>query len=96
MMEERGLGLKLMHDILIKNNLQPPIFNFENNYFVVTFLSPIGSSDKFYIPKDILEKLNHRQVKAISLINERIKITSNEYAKEFKINKKTAIRDLKN
>ncbi|NVM38100.1 MAG: hypothetical protein HWN81_21080 [Candidatus Lokiarchaeota archaeon] len=94
MMEERGLGLKLMHDILIKNDLQPPIFNFENDYFVVTFLSPIGSSDEFHIPKDILEKLNDRQVKAISLINERVKITSNEYAKEFEINKKTAIRDL--
>jgi len=44
MMEERGLGLKLMRDILIKNDLQPPIFNFENNYFAVTFLSPIVSS----------------------------------------------------
>ncbi len=94
LMEERGIGLELMRDYLIKNGLQPPKFNFENNYFVVKFLSPLGSPEEFKISKDILLKLNNRQKNAISLIQNKIKINSVDYAEELGIHQRTALRDL--
>jgi ATP-dependent DNA helicase RecG len=39
-MEERGAGIKIMHDIMLKYGLKPPEFNYDSGYFTVTFYGP--------------------------------------------------------
>jgi predicted HTH transcriptional regulator len=95
LMEERGWGLTRMRDLLLNHNLKPPEFNYESGYFVVTFFSHERPLETVKISPDILKELNNRQKKSLDYICKRGRITSIEYAKKFKIDQSTALKDLK-
>ena len=94
LMEERGWGFPRMRDILLKHNLPPPEFNYDSGYFVVTFFAHERTPTAVHIPPEITLKLNDRQKKILNIIQQRGSITRSECAKKFKINEKTALRDL--
>jgi len=94
-MEERGWGLKRMHDLLVEYGLRPPEFNYDSGYFVVTIFGRELAPEVVHITPELLKKLNKRQEALLNLIRDRGSITSPECAKNFKISQSTARRDLK-
>lgn len=95
LMEERGWGLRRMRDLLVNHGLRPPVFNYDSGYFIVTFFARERAPGVVEIAPELLAKLDKRQKKMFDFICNRGRINSAECAAIFKINKKTAIRDLK-
>ena len=102
--EERGIGIKLMHDKMIDHGLKPPDFDYDSGYFTVTFCSP-GEKILELHPKEAtiiyriepskLTLLNERQKGILKYLLEHGRITSEECTKCFKITRDTANRDFK-
>ncbi len=95
-MERAGTGIKRMQEVMKKDGLKEPKFEFSKRFFVVTFK---GHSKEKLVKisegEDLIE-LNERQKKAIEYIKERREITTSEYINLTGAIKKTAIRDLNN
>lgn len=102
--EERGKGIKLMHDMMLDYGLKPPEFNHDLGYFVVTFYGP-GEKILDMHPKEAtiiyaiepskLILLNDRQKGILKYLLEHRKIASEECTKHFNITRDTANRDFK-
>ncbi|UCG69291.1 MAG: DeoR family transcriptional regulator [Thermoplasmata archaeon] len=95
LMEERGWGFSRMRDLLLSHGLQPPEFNYDSGYFVVTFFAHERIPGAIQVAPDVLAKLTKRQKKILDYVRKRGRITSAECAKKFKISPKTASRELK-
>jgi len=102
--EERGIGIKLMHDKMLDHGLKPPDFNYNSGYFTVTFYSP-GEKILEIHPKEAtiiyaiepskLTSLNDRQKGILKYLLEHGRIASEECTKYFNITRDTANRDFK-
>jgi len=102
--EERGKGIKLMHDTMLDHGLKPPDFNYDSGYFVVTFYGP-GEKILEFHPKEAniiytiepskLALLNDRQKGILRYILEHGRIASEECTRHFNITRDTANRDFK-
>ncbi len=102
-MEKYGTGIRKMSNLMKQHGLKPPVLFQPGDFFRIIFYGP---GDKILdlvpsIPKerqtDLKELgLNERQIEALRLmVNEGKNITIEEYYKSFKVNEKTARRDLK-
>lgn len=102
--EERGKGIKLMHDIMLDYGLKPPEFNYDSGYFVVTFyapgekileLHPREATILYRIEPSKLALLNERQKGVLKYLLERGRIASEECTRHFNITRDTVNRDFK-
>lgn len=99
LIEKLGSGLKRMEELMLIHGLKKPEYEATLAHFKVTFFGP---QDKlFEMVKPIRELslkdlgLNDRQVKALKHLQKNLKITAQEFVKIFKVDRKTAQRDLK-
>ena len=102
--EERGIGIRLMHIEMLDHGLKPPDFNYDSGYFTVTFYSP-GEKILEIHPKEAtiiytiepyrLTLLNERQKGILKYLLEHGRIVSEECTKCFNITRDTANRDFK-
>lgn len=102
--EERGGGIKRMHDLMLNHGLEKPDFNYNSGYFTVTFYGP-GEKILDIHPKEanvvyaiepaILTLLNDRQKGILRYLLEHGRIASEECTKYFNITRDTANRDFK-
>jgi ATP-dependent DNA helicase RecG len=102
--EERGGGIKRMHDLMLNHGLEKPDFNYDSGYFTVTFYGP-GEKIIDIHPKEItvvyaiepakLPLLNDRQKGILKYLLEHGRIASEECTKHFSITRDTANRDFK-
>ena len=102
--EERGGGIKRMHDMMLDYGLKPPDFNYDSGYFIVTFYGP-GEKIIDIHPKETnviyaiepskLVLLNDRQKDILKYLLEHERIASGECTKYFNITRDTANRDFK-
>ena len=95
LMEERGSGIKRMHDSLQEAELEPPEFEIIDGFFIVTFLSHLKPRLTTQLEEQILKQLSNRQRAAIDHIYEHSQISSDEYAQRYDIDLSTARRDLR-
>jgi ATP-dependent DNA helicase RecG len=102
--EERGKGIKLMHDMMLDHGLKPPDFNYDLGYFTVTFhgpgekileLHPKEATIIYAIVPSKLALLNDRQKGILKYLLEHRRIASEECTKYFNITRDTANRDFK-
>lgn len=102
--EERGKGIKLMHDMMLDHGLKPPDFNYDSGYFVATFygpgekileLHPKEATIIYRIEQSKLALLNDRQKGILKCLLEHGRIASEECTKHFNITRDTANRDFK-
>jgi len=102
-MERFGTGISKMKLLMKKHGLSNPVFSEEGDFFVVKFYGP---GDKILdLAPDIPEErqidlkkigFNERQIEILRLmVNKNKNFDISEYYKKFKINEKTARRDLK-
>lgn len=94
-MEERGWGFNKMRNLLLEHGLNSPSFDYDSGYFLVTFFGHEQTFTPVKIASGLLLQLNNRQKEIIDFIQKHGKVTSSKYAKQFNINQRTAIRDLK-
>lgn len=102
--EERGKGIKLMHDMMLDHGLKPPDFNYDSGYFTVTFYGP-GEKILEIHPKEAtiiyaiepskLASLNDRQKGILKYLLKHGRIASEECTKYFNITRDTANRDFR-
>lgn len=102
--EERGGGIRRMHNMMINYGLKPPEFAYDTGYFTVTFygpgekileLHPIKPRIVYSIEEVKLAELNDRQKGILKHLLEHGRITSLECTEKFKITRDTANRDFK-
>jgi len=103
-MEERGGGIRRMHDEMLNHGLKEPNFNYDSGYFTVTFHGP-GEKILDIHPKEAtivstiepakLTLLNDRQKGILKYLLKNIRITREECMKHFGITKDTAYRSFK-
>ncbi len=102
-MEKFGTGIQRMKDSMLQHGLDEPEFKIEDESFVVTFYGP-GKDIESWISKisdtnklDLKELgLNERQIKALEMmVNEGLVFTNKMYQEIFKLERRTASRDLK-
>jgi ATP-dependent DNA helicase RecG len=103
-MEERGGGIRRMHDEMLNHVLKEPDFNYDSGYFTVTFYGP-GEKILDIHPQKVtivyaiepakLTLLNERQKGILKYLLEHGKIASEECTKYFNITRDTANRDFK-
>lgn len=102
--EERGKGIRLMHDMMLDHGLKPPGFNHDSGYFVVAFhgpgdkildIHPKEATIIYAIEPSKLTSLNYRQKGIIKYLLEHRRIASEECTKHFNITRDTANRDFK-
>ena len=93
-MNERGWGFQLMKDKLLESELSPPVFDYVNNFFVVTFYSKKDPETGLPMDEELFQKLKPRQKEAIKILTKKGSITRNDYMTHFGISKMTALRDL--
>jgi len=102
--EERGGGIKRMHDLMLNHGLKKPDFNYDSGYFNVTFYGP-GEKILDIHPKEAtvvytiepskLALFNDRQKGILEYLLEHRRIASEECTKCFNITRDTANRDFK-
>lgn len=99
--EEKGRGIKRMHQRCLDHGLKAPSFDYSHGYFVVTFFAP-KSIDKVRVPKDaagfeiapsVIDELNERQRQMLRIILERGKLTTKECLSRFDVVRDTVVRD---
>lgn len=93
LMEERGWGLRKMHDLLVKQGFPPPDFNFVNGFFEVTLHFPSPREDYVRISDDLLQSLTDRQKAIVRIIQEEGGTTSASCTKLFKVSKQAIVTD---
>jgi len=103
-MEERGGGIRRMHDLMINHGLKPPEFSYDSGYFIVTFygpgekildLHPVKPRVIYSVEEAKLAELNDRQKGILQYLLEHGRITSLECTKKFRVTRDTANRDFK-
>jgi len=104
LMEERGGGIRRMHEQMLNHGLKEPDFNYDSGYFTVTFYGP-GEKILDIHPKKAtvvyatepakLTLLNDRQKGVLKYLFEHGRIASEECTKYFNITRDTANRDFK-
>ncbi|GAI99429.1 unnamed protein product, partial [marine sediment metagenome] len=103
-MEERGGGIRRMHDEMLNHGLKEPDFNYDSGYFAVTFHGP-GEKILDIHPKKVtivhaiepakLALLNERQKGILKYLLEYGRIASEECTRHFNIARDTANRDFR-
>jgi len=96
--EGLGTGIARMNEQMINHGLQPPVIDYREISFCITFHSPKEDMMKLVKPiatdlKD--EGLNDRQIKALAYIQEHKIITHREYHSMFDVNHFQAMQELK-
>lgn len=103
-MEERGGGIRRMHDLAINHGLKPPEFAYDSGYFTVTFYSPMDKILELHpsktrvvysIPPSNLADLNKRQKDILKYLLEHDRIASSDCTRLFNVTRDTANRDFK-
>jgi predicted HTH transcriptional regulator len=104
LMEERGGGIRRMHDLMINHGLKPPEFGYDSGYFIVTFNSPMEKILELH-PKKVrvvysIEEskrihLNKRQESILQYLLEHARITSMDCTELFNVTRDTTNRDFK-
>jgi len=102
--EERGGGIKRMHDLMLNHGLEKPDFNYSSGYFTVTFYGP-GEQILDIHPKEVttvyaielakLTLLNDRQKDILKYLLEHGRIASEKCTRYFNITRDTANKDFK-
>ncbi len=95
LMEERGWGLKKMHDLLIDHGLGAPEFEYSEGYFVVTFFSRDREIGEIQIAPEFKARLDTRQIGYLDFIVKQSRFTSSDFAKHFNIDVSNARRQIK-
>jgi len=103
-MEERGGGIRRMHDEMLNHGLKEPNFNYDSGYFTVTFygpgekildIHPQKATIVYAIEPAKLTLLNKRQKGILKYLLEQGRIASEECTKYFDITRVTANADFK-
>lgn len=96
--EKPGTGLKRMAELMMMKGLRKPVFDASRAFFEVVFYGPGDRILDLVKPYNVIDLrdlgLNIRQIKTLNYLQEHKVITSQEYAKRFGINDRTARRDL--
>jgi len=96
--EGLGTGIGRMNEQMINHGLQPPVIDYRQTSFCITFHSPKEDMMKLVKPiatdlKD--EGFNDRQIKALAYIQEHKIITHREYHSMFDVKHFQAMQELK-
>jgi ATP-dependent DNA helicase RecG len=89
--EQRGLGVDQMIQVMVANALEPPIFENRGSSFWVTLKGKPPASP---FPDLVRLGLNDRQIRAIVYLRAHSRITNREYQTEFGVSERTALYDL--
>jgi len=92
--EKYGSGIYMMRNLCKKWGNKEPYYRLHPVETKIIFESKIKEPTFIEIEKDILERLNKRQIKAIDYLKHKGRITTEEYVKLVKISLRTAKRDL--
>jgi ATP-dependent DNA helicase RecG len=102
--EERGGGIRRMHDFMLNHGLREPEFKYNSGYFSVTFYGPSEKILELH-PKEVnviyaiepakLALINDRQKEIMKLLLKLGRISSAECTSHFKITRDTANRDFR-
>lgn len=97
--EKLGSGLKRMGELMLIHGLKKPQYEMSTVYFKVTFRGPKDKILELIKPSNVTDLrelgLNERQIKTLNLLQKQKFIASMEYAQTFKVNDRTARRDLR-
>ena len=89
--EQRGLGVDQMIQVMAANGLEPPVFENRGSSFWVTLKGKPPSSP---FPDLVRLGLSDRQIRAIVYLRAHSRITNREYQTEFGVSERTALYDL--
>jgi ATP-dependent DNA helicase RecG len=89
--EQRGLGVDQMIQVMVANALEPPVFENRRSSFWVTLKGRPPASP---FPDLVRLGLNDRQIRAIVYLRAHNRITNREYQTEFGVSERTALYDL--
>lgn len=95
LMEEKGTGLRKMRDVLKEHGLREPEFRYEDGYFVVTLFGRELTPISVQLRPKIREQLTERQEALLKFLEERGKVSSKIYTRDFGIARETATQDFK-
>ncbi len=99
--EEKGRGIKRMHQQCLDHGLKAPTFDYSDGYLVVTFFAP-ESMDQVRVPQDapgieippsVIDELNERQREMVKIFLTRGKLTTRECISRFGVVRDTVVRD---
>jgi len=98
-MERSGRGIETMINAMKEQGLKEPLFDVSQNWFKITFFGATKKEFNKIIEKsreitDLNKILNQRQLEMLKEIRVGSSITSKGYSKRFKINIRTAQKDL--
>jgi ATP-dependent DNA helicase RecG len=92
--EEKGSGLARMRDAMIAHGLRPPIFNFNDGYFIVTLPGQGQAWSNVRVSSGMLDALEDHQRRIVELVLANGRIATKDAAKRLKVNVATARRYL--
>lgn len=97
--EKLGSGLKRMDELMLIHGLKKPEYETSKVFFKVIFHGPKDKILELVKPSNVLDLrelgINERQMKTLNLLQKQKFITSVEYAQAYKVNDRTARRDLR-
>jgi predicted HTH transcriptional regulator len=102
LMEQRGSGIRRMHDAMAIHGLEPPEYVFRDGYFVVRLKGPGDDLDRIQLPEQIStvvpanveDRLTKRQKEIAEWLAAGDAVTNRECQDRFGISKVTATKDL--
>lgn len=102
LMEQRGSGIRRMHDAMLNHGLEAPRFDLRDGYFRVTLIGPGDNLDRIVAPESVTggippaveAQLNDRQKQIMAHVQSEGYVTSGWCRKAFGMAYQTVYRDL--
>lgn len=92
--EKYGTGIYLENELCLKNGNKKPIYDISENDTKVIFKTQVDDVTVIEVAKNIMDQLNVRQQKVIDYLQQKGKITRQEYEIINDLSKRTANRDI--